>query len=262
MVELSFEALRKIQVQERTFGALSTLDGDFYSQYSGWVAQQKKTLQESFSIEALKTYENSKKVITEIGAKREQKILLKALKDLRGGLVGTEGLSSEEKTMYLQVISSLKAFERAMHAEEPAQLEEEVARMIREEVQRPKLEATRVILLQDLSQFVAPDGTTLGPFKANDVVEMHREIADILVKRNAAKLVGGEGATIKETNSGGQTGGFGGSGGSSQSGDSSGIIALPENPLNAEEVSAGGTSPNSGSSESEGKAMDDVEYVG
>lgn len=192
-MELSFEALRKIQLQERNFGALSALQDDFYEAYSLWVLEQQRALKADFSIERMKAYENSKKILEEIRQKREQKILLKALKDYRNDTVSSDGLAKEEKALYLASISSLKEFEEtaaaAINPEKPKTpaIPVEIQPSTTPQTAEPAADVLKVKLLLDIPQFVGIDGTAYGPYADGEVAAIKREVAEILVRKNAAE---------------------------------------------------------------------------
>lgn len=190
MTEISYDALRKIQMQERNFGALSTLDEDFYERYNLWIAEQKRLLHSQFSIETLKAYENAKKIIEEISAKREQKIVLKALKDLRSNSIDSSGLSKEEKSFYLKMLSDARDFEQSviLFAEKKQELRKTDLKDELRPVEKSVSEKLATIkILVSMSKFVAPDGATYGPFEPSQIVNIDKEIADILVRKGAAQ---------------------------------------------------------------------------
>ncbi|MFH1750247.1 MAG: hypothetical protein ABH863_01060 [Candidatus Micrarchaeota archaeon] len=214
MTEISYDALRKIQMQERNFGALSALDEDFYEKYNLWIAEQKRLLQNEFSIETLKAYENAKKIIEEISAKREQKIVLKTLKDLRSSSIDSAGLTSEEKVFYLKMLASVKEFEQSvvLFKEKKPELKKGASKL--EPAQKAvseKLSSIKIIV--SMSKFVAPDGATYGPYEPSQIVSIDSEIADILLRKGAAQKTDGleeiesiEASSSKDPDEGGKGG--------------------------------------------------------
>ncbi|HLC47654.1 MAG TPA: hypothetical protein VJI13_01145 [Candidatus Norongarragalinales archaeon] len=190
MAEISYDALRKIQMQERNFGALSSLDEDFYERYNLWISEQKRLLHTEFSIETLKAFENAKKIIEEISAKREQKIVLKALKDLRSNSIDSAGLSKEEKSFYLKMLTDARDFEQSvvLFTEKKQELRKTDMKDELKPVEKSVSEKLATIrILVSMGRFVAPDGATYGPFEPSQIVSIDREIAEILVRKGAAK---------------------------------------------------------------------------
>ncbi|MFH1107554.1 MAG: hypothetical protein V1787_06720 [Candidatus Micrarchaeota archaeon] len=190
-MELSFEALRKVQLQERNFGALSALQDDFYESYSLWILEQQRALKSGFTIERMKVFENSKKILDEVRLKREQKILLKALKDYRNGAVSSDGLAKEEKALYVGIVGGLKEFEET--AASPAGREKPEAQPIAvdlqtaaEEKPEPPADSLKLKFAVAVPQFVGLDGTSYGPYEAGKVASVKKEVAEILVRKGAA----------------------------------------------------------------------------
>jgi DNA replication initiation complex subunit (GINS family) len=188
MTEISYDSLRKIQLQERNFGALSALDEEFYERYNLWIAEQKRLLQKEFNIETLKAYENSKKIIEEISAKREQKIVLKVLKDMKGNSIDTTGLSKEEKSFYLKLLSSTKEFEDSVV--QFSEKKQEYKRAEEKEIEKLQQRHMTIKMLVSIGKFVGPDGNTYGPFEPAQIINMEKEIAELLVKKGAAQRSG------------------------------------------------------------------------
>ncbi|MBU1197702.1 hypothetical protein KJ765_04275 [Candidatus Micrarchaeota archaeon] len=192
-MELSFDALRKVQLQERNFSALSKLSDDFYEAHHLWLLEQKRALQGDYSLERLKAFENAKTILTEISEKREQKILLKALKDRKNQSVDSDGLAKEEKGLYLELLKSLSGFEQAVLINEEEQPKTVIERTITPETlpdakppEKPLLEAVR--MLKPLAQFVGTDGAMYGPFKEGQIVSVQKEMAAIFVKKEIAEM--------------------------------------------------------------------------
>ncbi|MFH1199433.1 MAG: hypothetical protein V1708_00020 [Candidatus Micrarchaeota archaeon] len=223
-MELSFEALRKIQLQERNFGALSALSDDFYEAYTLWILESQRALAAGFTIERMKAYENSKKIIDEIRQKREQKILLKALKDHRGGAVSSEGLAREEKALYLCAIGGLEEFEKNAAAAinpakpkampiavEPASTTLAAGQGIAQNAKEMQ-ELQSVKFLMGIPQFVGTDGNAYGPYDTGQVAAIKREVAEILVRKGAAEPCSEEciveeeiGGIVEKMDSGGES---------------------------------------------------------
>ncbi|MEK6843232.1 MAG: hypothetical protein AABY04_01985 [Candidatus Micrarchaeota archaeon] len=197
-LEISYESLRKIQLQERNFGALSALDEEFYERYNLWVFEQKRLLHQEFNIETLKAYENAKKIVEEIAKKRSQKIVLKALRDLGANTVDSAGLSKEEKSFYLNMLKNAREFENTV-----LQFTERKHEFKKEEEKIPLIEKLlNLKILVSMTKFVAPDGNTYGPFQPDQIVSINQEIGDFLLKKGIANKTDVlEGIEVMESNS-------------------------------------------------------------
>jgi len=179
VAEISFDELRRIQLLEKKSGSLAPLPESFFADCREWLARQEEELKNGFSLDAARVRDNSSRIFQEIVSLRQQKVLLKALRDLRAGEVSSEGLASEEKQLYTDVLKVLKEFECSMLGR--------VARDKPVAACEPQPEFLSVKILQDIPEpFVGADGKEYGPFTAAQVVRLAREQALSLVRRKAA----------------------------------------------------------------------------
>ncbi|MFH0835859.1 MAG: hypothetical protein V1834_01725 [Candidatus Micrarchaeota archaeon] len=178
MVEISFNELRKVQLQERKLGALTRLEESFYDDYKRFVENLKKEAANG-GMDSIRALENSVSVLESIVELRQQKILLKSLKDLRSGNVNSDGLAREEKELYTQLIRLLndagKQLLDGVKREAPA-------------VKKPS-GVVSLKITAALPQFVGPDAQTYGPFTQGQVIEVAKAPADLLVKRKVAVVL-------------------------------------------------------------------------
>ena len=180
-MELSYEALRRIQLQEKHNATLTVVDEGFYESYSSFLSQQAEKLHQAFSLDEVKVYENTQKILREIIEKRQQKILLKALRDLKTGEVTSEGLARQERELYIELLRLLQSHEAALNASFAGEKNAQ---------EKPEEKQTVCVrMLMDLPAFVGADSQPVGPFSAAQVVELRREEAELLMKRNAAEAM-------------------------------------------------------------------------
>lgn len=177
MVEVSFDALRKIQLQERNYAALVPLEEDFFDAYRNHVEQQRKSLHESFSLDAASAYEGTRKLLSEVVSRRQQKIFLKALRDFHAGTVSGSGLAKEEKDLYNSLIKLLGGYESKLFESFAAE---------KTVVEKPADCFMKVQLLSEVPQFVGVSGL-IGPFGANQVASLPKEDAKLLVSQGVAQ---------------------------------------------------------------------------
>jgi len=181
-MELSYEALRRIQLQEKHNATLTVVDEAFYESYAVFLAQQVERLRQAFSLDEVKLYENTQKILKEIIEKRQQKILLKALRDLKTGDVSSEGLARQEKELYIELLRLLQSHEASLNSAFAGE------KTVQEKPGEKDTVAVRILV--DLPAFVGMDSQPLGPFTASQVVELKKEEAELLIKRNAAEPAG------------------------------------------------------------------------
>lgn len=186
LMEVSYEALRKVQLQEKQSSALSKLEEDFFQQYFKWLDSQCSKLKESFSLESIRLHENASKILSELVERRQQKILFKAFNDFRAGEFENpllvEGLCKEEKELYYRLIKLFTEYKASLVAKSECPVEETPLAKT-----GTKEGFVKIRLLKDLQEFVGLDSVSYGPFSKNEVIEIKKEIADILLNKKAAE---------------------------------------------------------------------------
>ena len=73
---INYSVLRDIQKRELESSALAKLDNDFYQKVGEFLTVKKKEATESGSLLAIREYENLRKIILMIQAKREESLFL------------------------------------------------------------------------------------------------------------------------------------------------------------------------------------------
>ena len=156
VTQVSFEALRRVQLAEKTGPGLTPIEEDFYDSYRGLVAEQRQRLTAEFSLEGANAYESTRKILLDIVRRREQKILLRAMHDYEAGTIGGEGLAAEEKGLYKSLITLISAYR-------PAMVGEPASRTVAEKTAvAPPASTVQVRLLVDVPRFVGISGP-VGP---------------------------------------------------------------------------------------------------
>lgn len=175
MQEISFEELRKVHLAEKHSSILSQLSEDYFDVYLKYLRDFYTGLKADFSIEGAKTYENSRKVFLELARLRSHKIALKAFRDTRVNGVSSEGLTTQEKELYLSLLKLFNTYEETLSFKPVSQSAQPTA---------VKLE-----VLLDVEAFVSPSGSTIGPFSKGSVFEADSDTAALLVEKQLCKVV-------------------------------------------------------------------------
>src|SRR3989344_4523713 len=92
-MKLDYSYLRDIQRRESESAALVPVDNDFYDTVSEFLSAKQKEAIESNSLLVIKECENLKRIVMSISSKREEKIVLMALRNENN----IDGLTKEEK---------------------------------------------------------------------------------------------------------------------------------------------------------------------
>jgi DNA replication initiation complex subunit (GINS family) len=171
---LDYSSLRDIQKKEMESSAIVPLPEDFYQVVSDLLSKKKDDAFSSQSLLSIKEYENIKKIIVSVALKREEKIVLMAVR----GESGTEGLTAEEKEM-LKGLSSIIMDSR-----------EKVKNVWSKEETGSSAPSTRnVRILKDVAQYRGVDDTLYGPFKEGEEQSLPEQEAQWLLKSGMAETL-------------------------------------------------------------------------
>jgi len=170
---LDYSGLRGIQKKEMESSAIVNLPEDFYQEASALLSKKKEDAVSSQSLLAIKEYENIKKIMLSISAKREEKIVLMAVRGENPG----EGLTSEEKVM-LKELSSIIINSR-----------QKVKNIWDREEAPPTPSGKRIKILKDVEQYRGIDSSLYGPFKEGEEHMLPDKEADWLLKAGMAEAL-------------------------------------------------------------------------
>jgi len=146
--------------------------------------------------------ENAKKLLEDIINRRERKIVLAALRTIRGDLPPTN-LNSEERKFFDEIVTILKSFKNNMdekfkdYADIVEEKVEEVKKDLKELKKEEKVEnvfvkpTDKLVVkaLTDMPRFVGSDLKPYGPLKTGDVITLPKEIGKVLISRKVAENI-------------------------------------------------------------------------
>lgn len=175
-----YDVLRKEKYNE----VLQKLPKDFFVQLAAYLAEKKEQVSKdsnlfSESIKmARKQLDNTISIIREIIDIRQRKVLSLAFTAAKTGVSkkDTENLTEHEKKLFEVVVKEL----------------EENESFIRNNLDGQEKKSLKNILIrfkEDVPAFIDQEGNELGPFKRGDIVNLTKEIVEILLEENkVAKL--------------------------------------------------------------------------
>ncbi|MBD3398174.1 hypothetical protein GF412_03210 [Candidatus Micrarchaeota archaeon] len=171
---LNYAKLREMQRSEISTSELCIVEEDFYSLLKSFLDEKKEEAMGSQNLLVIKEYENLRKIARAIVNKRNEKLVLLALRGKRE----TTGMTKEEADF-------LGHLSRAMEANE-AQLS-----FIFEEGNGSgkKDNIKRLRLLKDISPYKGLDDRVYGPFKAGEEADLPADEAQWLLKEKMAELL-------------------------------------------------------------------------
>lgn len=171
MKPLDYSLLRDIQKNELESTKPTPLEENFYANASDFLSTRKKEAFASGSTLSIREYENIKKILTTIKERREEKIILMAI---RGD--GNSGrLTPEEKKLLKELSDAVRKFR------------ESIADSASEESTLPVPEKKKVKLLKDIEPYKGLDNNVYGPYKSGDEIELPPAEAEWLLKAKMAE---------------------------------------------------------------------------
>lgn len=168
----NYSDLRDIQRREMESSAIVGLPEDFYKTVSALLSRKSGEAMSSKSLLVMKEYENIKKVVVSIQAKREEKIVLMAVRGEREG----SGLTAEERELLKELSAIIKrARENVKSAWSSEEAEPDDSRLIK--------------IVKDVSQYRGLDNSVYGPFKIGTEQKLPRAEAEWLLKAGMAEVL-------------------------------------------------------------------------
>lgn len=186
---ITYETIRAAHRAEKE-EELQKLPDNFFQAVRNWFANKEKQKDTVSLLEI----ENAKKLLEDIINRRQRKIVLSALRTIRGELP-PQNLNAKEQKFFDQIIDSLKSFKESMNEEfmsvEVVEEKIEEAKKALEEIKEPlvvKPEGKIVVkALTDIPRFVGSDMKAYGPLKTGDIITVPEEIGKILISRRVAE---------------------------------------------------------------------------
>ena len=177
-----YETLRKERYSEQ----LQSLSNKFISDVSGYIAEKKKLSGQEgdfFSDEVTKIkkqLENANSIFKELMLLRKKKLLGLVFVASETGINKRdfENMLGFERELFDNIMSSMEYAEKSL-------LSEFSNTSFVPEEQTMKL----VLFLDDVDGFLDTEGKEMGPFKKDDIVNLPKQIAEILVSDKKAEIV-------------------------------------------------------------------------
>lgn len=200
MEVITYETIRNAHRAEKE-EELQKLPQNFFESVKGWFLHKEKLKDTTSLLEV----ENAKKLLEDIINRRERKIVLSALRTVRGELPPSS-LTDDERKFFDQMVSILKIFRNDMNdkfrsfdsvAEEKVEEAKKSIEELKPINQETPVENTfikpngklLVKILADLPKFVGSNMESYGPLKIGDVIYVPDEIGKLLMTRKVAENI-------------------------------------------------------------------------
>ncbi len=164
---ITFELIRKIQLEEQKANTLTRLPTNFFNAVSNYLEQKKKIVASDDRRSTLEM-KNIERLVEEIFNRRERKILNAAIIAARNGLP-PENLGEEEKPFYNSLVSLVKNRRGDLLKNLLTGKGQDTVPM--------------VVFKEDTPEFLGIDEKTYGPFKKGDTSVLPEENMRIMLER-------------------------------------------------------------------------------
>tara|TARA_Y100000310_G_scaffold159054_1_gene158489 strand:- start:1670 stop:2224 length:555 start_codon:yes stop_codon:yes gene_type:complete len=182
-MELSYDEIRRIHRLEKNSAKLVHVEQEFFNFLDEFITGEKKEYLESlkdFSSTKSRDFSNLKKMIEEIFALREKKIMNLALVASRTNVSDETSMAMQEKKLFNEILRALKKHNGLLG---------DIFSDNGSTPQKDKdLNNLSVEILSDIPSFVGVDMKEYGPFKKGSVEKLPVKIANLLVERKLAEV--------------------------------------------------------------------------
>ena len=196
---MDYETLRKYQRMERNSSNLAEISPSFYSELSSLIREYSSKYETTRSLDDSKSVDNIRKIAQDIFERREQKIILKALRCVRNHELKENNVTENEKALIEGIEASLKEnredFGKIL-AGETVIAEKIMTDVLDEKIEKmqetPSSEGLNMVLvriIKNIPKFVSSDMTELGPFEANEIKRLPQKEAILLSEKQFAELI-------------------------------------------------------------------------
>ena len=187
-MELSLETIFDLVRKEKSSNTLQELEPDFYSSLASYLKEKKEFLESirskpAFTREDIEKeemhYRNIERLVRELIALREKKIIGMALYAVRtGSIIDTSMLTPIEKKFYEDLLRLIKNHEESL-----------IAMPQQQEQATEEDDFVLVKFKKDMPEFLGLEGEVYGPFKKDDMTKLPKEIASVLVEKDVIEYV-------------------------------------------------------------------------
>ena len=198
-VKITYNTLFEILKREKDREEIQKLDNNFIQNLVSYLNEKKRVIEKEqkdldfFSEEEknklMLQLQNIKKLIRDLYDRREKKIIAMALNKSRTGssLIDTTNLLPIEKKLFEELVEILQKFrkENLFKIINEYKLPENISPQEPKELKTQE-NPTRIRLMDNVPEFAGTDLKIYGPYEKDQVVELPKEIADLLISTNKA----------------------------------------------------------------------------
>ncbi len=190
---MDYETLRNVQRAEKNKSRLSEIPENFYEELRELIRNSMKKYEETRDLGDLRNFENIVRVARDVFYTRQQKIIMKAYRNVRTQEFDDNGMVSEEKEFYQALVDIIQKnaefFESMVVNGEEKCSAEDIQDVSEKELVKKDLNIVMVRILKDIPRFVGSDLNEYGPYEPNQIVKLPKKEAEFLVSKNLAEVI-------------------------------------------------------------------------
>jgi DNA replication initiation complex subunit (GINS family) len=186
---LTYETLFEFVMREKGREELQKLDETVYSDILSYLSQKKELSRSTEENEHLvQQVRNIKRLIKELYERREKKIINLAIIRSRTGseAMDLSALLEPERMMFLSLVEKLDTTRSSVIGGVLTEQPKPVA--FEKPAEAPKIEVSTCIIkfLAEVPRFLGKELEVYGPFNKDEVKELPKDLADLLIAREKA----------------------------------------------------------------------------
>jgi len=204
-INITYETLFNILRSEKNTGELQKLNETFYEDVVSYLNGKENILKKEENVfseaERDKTQiqiQNIKKILKELYERREKKIIELALNKSRtnSDIIDLSALLSYEKKLFQELVNIFSSHRdeiliNLINGKQPT-LKESIEESSEEktEIHEEREEETKTVrFIHPVPKFLGKELEIYGPFEADDIAKLPKDIADVLVRKGRAEEI-------------------------------------------------------------------------
>ncbi len=169
---LTYESIRKILDEEKATGRLIKMPDNFFDQALSYLDKKAKVSEEEWKLDS------ARRRLQDIIDIREKKIVNAAMNAAKAS-VSVDNLTPEETEFFNSLLDIIKLFRKKIEKQTDIGQKEEF-----------------LVIMEDIPEFAGLENQSYGPFRKGDMTTLPKPIAELLIKKEAAKhMEGGKNQT-------------------------------------------------------------------
>src|SRR3989338_2234497 len=186
---MNYEDLRRFHRIEKGSPKIVQVPENFYEEIAQLMNSQKKTYLSSNNPDELRVYENIRVIANDLYERREQKIIMKSLRNVRTESLEDHDLTATEKHLFRTITGAIQYARASFFDAQTDNSIDNTKVVLGTEISavnhEPRLtEPPLIKMTADVPRFVSQDMHEYGPFQANEIVKIPKKEADLLLNRN------------------------------------------------------------------------------